>query len=353
VIDYNNTSGLGEKGGEPPMIAFWSRNDDRSHCISYSLDRGRSWKHYANNPILTFPERDPKVFWHAPSGRWVMMMYGSNQYHIFTSSNLLSWRNENNPIPNAFECPDFFEIAVDGSPDTKKWVLVFADGRYSIGSFNGTKFTEESPRHTSDIGGAAFYATQSFHNVGTGDGRRIQLAWMRGSNFPGQPFSQQVTFPCELKLKNTPDGLRLYRLPVPEIAKLAGEVKIWNRETVAPGAQVTVSESGEAFRIEGELEIPEGSTLVMNIRGTELRLEKNSLQIGDRSGSITEDMRKVEILVDRASVETFVNDGRLSCTTIINPTAPGISLRVEGGEATIHSLRRTEVKGMWPQESAR
>jgi fructan beta-fructosidase len=353
VIDYHNTSGLGQAGGEPPMIAFWSRNDDRSHCISYSLDRGRSWQHYANNPILSFPERDPKVFWHAPTERWVMMMYGSNQYHIFTSANLLSWRNENNPIPNAFECPDFFEIAVEGSPATKKWVLVFADGRYSIGSFNGTKFTEESPRLTPDVGGAAFYATQSFHNVDTGDNRRIQVAWMRGSDFPGQPFSQQVTFPCELKLRNTPAGLRLYRLPVREIAKLAGEVKTWNCETYAPGAQVTVSESGEAFRIEAELEIPAGSTLVMNIRGTELRLGKNSLQIGDRSGSITEDVRKVEILVDRASVETFVNDGLLSCTKIFKPTAPGISLHVEGAEATIHSLRHTELKGMWPQQSAR
>ncbi|MES2467586.1 MAG: glycoside hydrolase family 32 protein [Verrucomicrobiota bacterium] len=353
VIDYHNTSGLGPAGGEPPMVAFWSRNDDRSHCLSYSLDRGRSWQHYANNPVLTFPERDPKVFWHAPSARWVMMMYGSDQYHLFTSSDLLSWRNENNPIPNAFECPDFFEIPVEGSPATKKWLLVFADGRYSIGSFNGTKFTEESPRHTSDIGGAAFYATQSFDNVDTGDGRRIQLAWMRDSNFPGQPFSQQVTFPCELKLKNTPAGLRLYRLPVREIATLAGEVKTWNRETYAPGEQVTVSESGEAFRIEAEVAIPEGSTLVMNIRGTELRLGRNSLRIGDRSGSIPEDVRKVEILVDRASVETFVNDGLLSCTTILNPTAPGIFLRVEGGEATIHALRRTAVKGMWPKESAR
>ncbi len=232
-------------------------------------------------------------------------------------------------------------------------MLVFADGRYTFGSFNGTKFTEESPRHTPDIGGAAFYATQSFHNVDTGDGRRIQLAWMRGSDFPGQPFSQQVTFPCELKLKNTPDGLRLYRLPVREIAKLAGEVKTWNCETYAPGKQVTVSESGEAFRIEADIEIPAGSTLIMNIRGTELRLGKNSLQIGDRSGSITEDVRKMEILVDRASVETFVNDGLLSCTTIMKPAAPGISLRVEGGEATLHSLRRTELKGMWPQESAR
>ncbi|MCW1915578.1 glycoside hydrolase family 32 protein [Luteolibacter sp. GHJ8] len=347
VIDVNNSSGLGQAGGEPPMVAFWSRNDNKSHCISYSLDRGRTWQHYANNPVFVFPERDPKVFWHAASNKWVMVMYGSDKYHIFTSTNLLTWNNENNPIPNAFECPDFFELAVEGSPGTKKWVLVYADGRYSIGNFNGTKFTEEQPRQLGDIGGVAFYATQSFDNVDTGDGRRIQVAWMRESNFAGQPFSQQVTFPCELKLKSTPAGLRMFRQPVREITKLAGEVKSWPCETYTANRSITVSESGEAFRIEAEVEIPQGSTVLINVRGMELRLQKNSLRVGDSFGSIPDDVKKVEILVDRASVEAFVNEGQISCTKVLRPNAPGITLKVQGGEATVHSLKRTALKGMW------
>ncbi|MCW1922909.1 glycoside hydrolase family 32 protein [Luteolibacter arcticus] len=347
VMDVNNTSGLGQEGGEVPMVAFWSRNDNKTHCLSYSLDRGRTWQHYANNPLFVFPERDPKVFWHAPTNKWVMVMYGSDTYHIFTSSNLLTWQNENNPIPNAYECPDFFELAVEGSPATKKWVLVYADGRYSLGSFNGTKFTEDAPRHVGDIGGTAFYATQSFDNTHTGDGRRIQMAWMRGSDFPGQPFSQQVSFPCELTLHNTAAGLRVFRKPVREIAKLAGEVKDWAGETYTTADTVTVSESGEAFRIEGDIEIPQGSTVILNVRGTEVRLGKNGLRVGDSTGTIAEDVRKVEILVDRASLETFVNDGQISCTKVLRPTTAGITLRVEGGEATVHSLRRTALKGMW------
>ncbi|QJE95119.1 glycoside hydrolase family 32 protein [Luteolibacter luteus] len=347
VIDVNNTSGLGQPGKEPPMVAFWSRNDNNSHCLSYSLDRGRTWQHYASNPLFTFPERDPKVFWHAPSNKWVMVMYGSGKYHIFTSSNLLSWQNANNPIADAFECPDFFELPVEGSPETKKWVLVHADGKYSLGTFNGIKFTEETPRYPGDIGGTPFYATQSFDNVNTGDGRRIQMVWMRGSDFPGQPFSQQVSFPCELKLKNTAAGLRVFRTPVREIALLADQVTNLPCDTFDSTANVTVSESGEALRIEAEVEIPADSTIVFDVRGTKIRLGKNSIHVGDSSTTIAEDVRKVEMLIDRASLETFVNDGQISCTKVLKPTTPGVTFKVDGNPATIHSLRRTTLKGMW------
>ncbi len=100
VIDYQNTSGLGSDKANPPMVAFWPRFDNRTQCLSYSLDHGRTWKAYEQNPILVYPERDPqKFFWHAPGNHWVMMLYGNSQYHIFTSTNLLSWNDEHRPNP--------------------------------------------------------------------------------------------------------------------------------------------------------------------------------------------------------------------------------------------------------------
>ena len=71
VVDYQNTSGLSPDKANPPMVAFWSRNDNRTHCICYSLDHGRTWKRYEKNPIMVYPERDPKVFWFiVPTNRW-------------------------------------------------------------------------------------------------------------------------------------------------------------------------------------------------------------------------------------------------------------------------------------------
>jgi levanase/fructan beta-fructosidase len=265
---------------------------------------------------------------------------------MFTSSDLLTWRNENQPIPDAFECPDFFELKVEGT-STKKWVLVHADGKYSAGSFNGTKFTEETDRQLMDVGGEAFYATQTFENVHTGDGRRIQMAWMRGSSFPGQPFSQQVTFPCELKLKNTSSGLRIFRQPVREISRLADQIKNLPCGKIGANDTLAVANSGEAYRIEANVEIPTGSTVVIDVRGTQVRLGKSSLQVGNSSATIREDVRKVEILVDRASLEVFVNDGQISCTKVLRPATPATSMKAEGGGAVVHALRLTTLKGMW------
>jgi levanase/fructan beta-fructosidase len=229
-------------------------------------------------------------------------------------------------------------------------VLVHADGKYSMGSFNGTKFTEESERFMMDIGGQAFYATQTFENVQTGDGRRIQMAWMRGSNFPGQPFSQQVTFPCELKLKNTRSGLRIFRQPVRELSLLADQVKNVRGGKIHAGEVTTVCESGEAYRIEANVEIPPNATVVFNVRGTQVRLGKTELKVGDSNGKIQEDVSKVEILVDRASLEVFVNDGQISCSKVLRPSAPGTTVTVEGSSgATVDSLRLTTLKGMWPK----
>ena len=75
VIDTHNTSGLGD-GVTPPMIAFWSSTDNYSQCISFSLDRGETWSKYAGNPVLKHAFRDPKVFWHEPTSKWIMILYG-------------------------------------------------------------------------------------------------------------------------------------------------------------------------------------------------------------------------------------------------------------------------------------
>jgi len=346
VIDYQNTSGLSSNPATPPMVAFWSRNSPE-HCISYSLDKGRTWTHHTGNPILTFPERDPKVFWYAPGNHWVMMLYGNGQYHIFTSPNLLNWTNQNHPVADAFECPDFFELPVVGNAAVKRWVLVHADGRYSTGAFNGTQFTEETPRVYMDHGGLNFYATQSFENTGTGDGRRIQMAWIRGSDFPNMPFSQQVSFPCELTLHQTPAGLRVFRQPVSETALLHEPGQTWSNLNLAANQQVSLAASGEAYRIKAQVSIPAGSSLVFTLRGFPVTLTSNGMDGGTGSRPVQGQVTSVELLVDRASVESFANAGEVSCTRFFQPGQNGFSVKATGGGATISSMEVYPLKSMW------
>ncbi|RYD31138.1 MAG: hypothetical protein EOP86_18545, partial [Verrucomicrobiaceae bacterium] len=363
VIDYKNTSGLGRPGGEPPMIAFWSHADNLNHGLTWSSDQGMTWQDYPGNPILEFPERDPKVFWHEPTKKWVMMMYGSGKYHILTSDNLLKWRNENSTIPDAYECPDFFELPViGGEPGLRKWILIHADGKYSAGIFDGRKFTEETPRHLGDIGHDVFYAAQTFENTATGDGRRIQMAWMRGPQaklFPDMPFSQQISFPCELTLHQTPEGLRLLRKPVKEIALLEKEPKTWSSHTCQPGAALTLATSGEAYRLEvafGDLQPV--TELKFNLRGGEVILRQRSIEVADGSGThknvkadLPRNVEKIEVLLDRRSIEVFVNDGQVSCTLNLYPGGNELAVKAKGGSVTLQSVRLAPLKSIWEKPS--
>lgn len=349
VIDDHNTSGLSLNPATPPMVAFWSRNAPQ-HCISYSLDKGRNWTHYVGNPVLTFPERDPKVFWYEPGKHWVMVMYGTGKYHIFTSSNLLDWKNENHPIDHAFECPDFFELPVVGKAEVRKWALIHGDGRYSLGTFNGKEFKEETPRYVSDVGGNNFYATQTFDNTVKADGRRIQLAWIRGSDFKDMPFSQQVSFPCELTLHETKDGLRIFREPIRELELLQGNGRNFTNLKLSPGGSFSLASTGEFFRIEAEMNIPEGAKVVFSLRGFPVILDSKNIDAGTGPHPVQEKIRTVEILVDRASVESFVNHGEISATRYFQPSAEGISVEAEGGDVTIDSLVIHELNSMWPTE---
>lgn len=350
VIDYNNTSGLSGDKQNPAMVAFYPHWDNESQCIAYSLDHGRTWSRYARNPVLVHRERDPKVFWYAPGNHWVMMLYGDGQYHVLTSTNLLNWSDEHHPIKDSFECPDFFQLPLDGNPGNRKWVLIQGNGNYSIGTFNGTEFKEEGGRHPCDVG-PNFYATQSWNNTDTGDGRRIQTAWMRGSDFPNMPFNQQISFPCELTLHSTPEGLRIFRQPIKEIASLHEVPDSWTNRTVKANQELPLEPAGREFHILAELRIPDGARAIFNIRGIPVVLTAKTLESGNPPAAVSDKISKVELLVDRASIETYVNDGEISSTRFVLPQRNGLSLKAEGGDAIIQSMTIYPLKSAWPAVS--
>jgi len=286
------------------------------------------------------------VFWYAPGKHWVMMLYGDSQYHILTSTNLLDWRDEHHPIKDSFECPDFFELPVEGDRNQMKWVLIQGNGNYSIGTFNGVEFKEETERHPCDVG-PSFYATQSWHNTDTGDGRRVQTAWMRFSNFPDMPFSQQISFPCELALHTTPNGLRVFRKPIAEISLLHAGLEVWTNCSLHPNQAMLVAPAGQLFHIKAEVDIPEGGKLTFKIRGALVALTRKTLESGNPPASVAGRIQVLEILVDRTSIEAFANDGEISSTRFFLPTESGISLSAENGNVTIKSMTVYPLKTAW------
>nr|WP_303652900.1 glycoside hydrolase family 32 protein [Paludisphaera mucosa] len=352
VVDYANSSGLSPDPATPPMVAFWTRNDNRSHGIAFSLDHGRTWKYGPRNPVLVKPERDPMVFRHKPTQKWVMIMYGEDKYHVLTSDNLLDWKDEKRPIANSFECPDFFELAVAGDPATRKWALIRGDGRYSLGSFDGSEFREETAQFESD-GGPNFYATQTWGNVETGDGRRIQAAWMRGGAYPDMPFNQQVTFPRELTLRPTPAGLRLFREPVREIATLHRDERKFEARILQAGERLALDEPGDALHIKMDVAVPEGATLTLRIRGVPLVLGRRSIACKSGPQAVAGDLEAVEVLIDRTSIEAFANHGEASTSTCFLPAGDEVAFEAAGGPATIRALSVFRLEGIWDGRAAK
>jgi len=147
VVDWNNTSGM-SKDSYPPLIAFQSRS------IAYSIDSAKTWIKSETPPTIenSTGTGDPKVFWYEPEKKWVLLMGWTSGQKIkfFSSKNLKDWKymSEFGPwgaINKAWNCVDFFQLAVDGNPLNKKWVLVISvqtcSGQYFIGDFDGTRFT--------------------------------------------------------------------------------------------------------------------------------------------------------------------------------------------------------------------
>jgi sucrose-6-phosphate hydrolase SacC (GH32 family) len=346
VVDYQNTSGLSKDKANPPMVAFWSRFDNHSQCISYSLDHGRTWTKYEKNPIFDHPERDPKVFWYGPGKHWVMILYGGGQYQILTSTNLLDWKDENHPIPKCYECPDFFKLPVDGDEANKKWVLIQGNGKYSIGTFDGVEFKEETERLSCDIG-PNFYATQSWSNTETGDGRRVQCAWMRCDGYPNMPFSQEVSFPSQLTLHQTPQGLRVFRQPIKELESLRLKPDEFIDRTLNGGAPLVLEPAGDVYEIDFDANIAAGATLNLDVLGNTVALKSDSVRSGAHA-ALSDPLKRVQILVDRVSLETFVNGGELSSTRSILPMRSGISMHADGGPVELKSLKVYPMASIWP-----
>lgn len=346
VYDGNNTSGLSPDKKHPPLVAFWSGNDNRSQCLSYSLDQGRTWSKYAHNPVLVHPERDPKVFWYAPDKRWIMVLYGEGRYHFFTSPNLLSWTKLPASLPDCYECPDLFPLPVDGDLNHQKWVLIRGNGNYSVGDFDGTAFVPETEQLPCDHG-PNFYATQSWGDIEGAPGRRVQIAWMRDGKYPDMPFNQQMTFPCDLSLRSTPDGLRVYRKPVAEIGKLQGKPRVWKRAALNAGRVLPLEAPGDLFHIVAQVELPEGAVVMFHLHGATVTLTDRSVACGSPPASVPGGVQTVEILVDRTSIETFVNEGAVSVSACFLPTEERFTVECTSGSVSLRALEVFPLHSIW------
>jgi fructan beta-fructosidase len=371
VVDWGNTAGL-QQGREKPIVAFYtaaggtnpaSEGRPFTQAIAYSTDGGKTLTKYVGNPVIPHLEgqnRDPKVIWHEPTGRWVVALYLGERdeahYHaLFASSDLRSWTklSEVALAAGGGECPDLFELPVDGDPANTKWVFSQASGHYLIGSFDGETFTPEVGPLRWQGDDSAAYAAQTFSDIPAEDGRRIQIAWLR-QDLPGMAFNQMMTFPVELTLRTTGDGPRLFVNPVKEIELLHDKCHAWENETLAEGsANLLAGLSGDLFHLRAELELGDAQEVGFIIRGVPVLYHagKQEVTCGKASGVLrpVKGRIRLEVLVDRASIELFGNGGETYLVAGMIPPDDNTSLELvtKGGSATVTSLQAYELRSAW------
>jgi sucrose-6-phosphate hydrolase SacC (GH32 family) len=369
VVDQKNTAGF-QTGAEKVLVCIYtsaggtnpeSKGQPFTQSIAYSNDRGRTWTKYEHNPVLQHiagANRDPKVLWHEPSQKWVMALYlDKHDYALFGSKNLKEWiKLCDVAMPGDGECPDFFELPVDGDRQRMKWLYWGASGHYRLGTFDGTTFTPETEPLPSRWG-QNDYAAQTYSDIPPADGRRIQISWMSGGKYPGMPFNQQMSFPRELTLRTTPDGVRLFMNPVREIESLRGHKQTWSGLAIKPDENPLAALTGELWEIQATLEPRSAAEVGLTIRGETVRYDVKSKTVSalGRSAPLepVDGRIKLHVLVDRTTVEIFANDGRIAmCSCFLpDPLDRSLGLFANGGAAVAAQLDIWELRSAWPSDS--
>ncbi len=379
VVDHNNSLGK-QRGDQKTLVAFFTFAGKPKfyQAMAYSTDAGKTWTYWNDgravieNQGFDDGERDPKVFWHEPSGKWVMVLWvkqNPGKVRFFTSDNLVHWEHASDLDRDwAFECMDMVFLPVDGDKNEMKAVVYDASFDYEVGTFDGREFHTESGPHVA--GGGNFYAAQSFNNMN--DGRAVQIGWMRGgpnsAEKYGLPFNQQMSFPYELTLHRVGGNLRLFAQPIKEIGNLVDQSLVIENVALGDGENLLATQQPFDL-VDLEIEFAPGNAKQLEFRlaGASLKYDaasKRLLQQGvDDQGNAheivvfenlepREGVVKLRLLIDRLSVESFAFDGERFFASYYSPQNRDAvpEIRAVGGEVEVKKLDVRRLKLAWSKD---
>lgn len=370
VIDTEGRAGFGAGAWVACYTGCLRRPEGgQAQEIAYSLDRGQTWTKHAGNPVLDLglrEFRDPKVFWHAPTGRWVMAVVLPDERRVafYASPNLRDWALLSHFGPAGetraiWECPDLIAFPAEGrwllKVDTFEGHPAGSGAQCWVGRFDGQRFEPETGPFWADHG-SDFYAALSFAHLPAGRAP-VWLAWMNqhayAAHTPTSPWRGAMSLPRALSLSRGDEGWQLLQSPVSTEA-LRGEPQ----HLVGAGL---MPDAGEVLELRWELDPGDAEASTLDVR---CGAAGESTQIGidhrrgivwldrSRSGFVPSEAhwqgRREQawagaagplvllVVVDRCSVEVFSGDGRVALTEVVYPTtgSAGVAVLARGGAWT-------------------
>lgn len=388
AVDRSGSAGFGKVA---VVAMYTSAAASQIQSLAWSDDNGETFTKYDGNPVLTLDSeaRDPNMFWDAERNVWILVLAHALDHEmlIFSSPDMKDWTLESSfgrglgAQDGVWECPDLFELPVNGESG-KKWVLLCnlnpggpfggSATQYFIGDFDGKTFTSD----TDDSGkvptkwldyGKDHYATVSFSDAP--DGRRTVIGWMSNWQYapevPTMQFRSANTLPREMGLFRAPDGqLYVSSTPSPEVDALRGAlVKSVSKTSLGSKARTySIPELCEidmeispkkAESVEIELSNAAGEKVVMiyDAKSDSLSFDRCKSGIVDFSQDFPAvtvspaytdgDKVGLRIFIDRSSIEVFGKDGRFAMTNLVFPNSPysRLSVRATGGSARLSDLK--------------
>ncbi|MEH7332572.1 glycoside hydrolase family 32 protein [Neobacillus drentensis] len=398
VVDWNDSSGF-FNGGTGLVAIFTSADGPKqTQSIAYSTDKGRTWIKYEGNPVLSdenYPDfRDPKVFWHEGTKKWVMILAVGNHVRIYLSDDIKTWNfasefgREAGSHDGVWECPDLFELPI-GETGSKKWVMIVSIGnddaypegsrtQYFIGEFDGNTFINDNSDETVlwiDYG-RDNYAGVTWSD--TPDGKRMFIGWMSNWKYanitPTKEWRSAMTLPRELSLISTTEGVRLIQAPVKEINSLRKEKREWKDQLIGADSKNLLSDfRGKAIEIIAEFELHSAAEFGFLVRtsseektiigydATKQEIFIDRQYSGEssfhpsfacrHSASVKPEGNRIQLrlFLDWSSVEVFANNGESVMTDLIFPssTSEGLALFTTGGDVTLVSLEMYHLNSIW------
>ncbi len=394
VVDHNNTSGFGKDA----VVAFYTSakqtpwGDCQTQSMAYSLDNGKTFIKYENNPILTSSEkdfRDPKVFWYAPKEHWVMMLAVGQHMEIYSSKNLKDWTKESEfgeghgCHGGVWECPDLVELPVEGTKE-KKWVLICninpggpfggSATQYFVGDFDGSTFTNNYPEETKWMDyGKDHYATVTWNNAP--DGRCIAIGWMSNwqyaNNVPTLQYRSANTIARDLSLFKQDGSIFLKSEPCKEMLEARKDGRQIKTVNVAKAETISLSPQSDNGAYEVELSINPGkskevSFVLSNGKGEKVlmtydvvkktfaidRTKSGEVSFSNDFPAVTEitlsksKELKLRLFVDKSSIEAFVDNGKFVMTNCVFPSEPYDMIRFEsdGNRYKVNNINIYQIK---------
>jgi fructan beta-fructosidase len=400
VVDQKNTSGFGTDEN-PPLVAIFTYHDAEKKArgetgfetqgIAYSLDKGDTWTKYDSNPVIKDESstdfRDPKVYWYEPGEKWIMSLVAGDHAEFYGSENLKDWKllgefgKDKGAHGGVWECPDLFPLKVGGT-DQEKWVLLISINpgapnggsgtQYFIGDFDGTTFTTGQTENRWIDWGTDNYAGVTFSNAP--DNETIFMGWMNNWQYadktPTEAWRGAMTLPRKLTLRKTGDGYSLFNYPIDDLDRLIQNGSRQNlnipagaHESMAADrlmqSEIRFTSSSKNFR----LKLGNGDEeLILTMNTNEFMLNRS----GSGKTDFQEDFGKgiqrmpvpdlpdgeyeVRILMDRSSIEVFLNKGQYVMTAQLFPNEDYKTLKIvntSNKEQEFKAFSVNAVEGIW------